>query len=360
MATPKLEANGKTWGIMANYTDARGVKQRKYKGGFETKAKAQKWCVSYISEMKDKTLVLQDWKLQDVMDKLLYEKEHVENRAQSTIKFYEQNFKIIADEFGNFFPRQITAFHLQEFINKFIKTPRKGKAIGQCLSLIYSYMERLDLVDKNVYRKIKIPEYRSKETNHYDIETYKKLLQAILECDNCIYTPVLLMGSLGLRPSEALALTEEDLTENILRINKAAVTVKRPGEPERLVVGKTKTEKSERVFPLDPAFVDKIRSYKNKHELTTLPLCVTKTGEQMSYTVLKKNLHHIIVKNKLPPLSPYGLRHTFGQIQKALGTDVYTISRIMGHSSIAITTKTYFHDDRNLNESAIKKLTDII
>lgn len=42
MAQPKLEANGKTWGITANYTDARGVYRRKYQGGFPHTGESKK------------------------------------------------------------------------------------------------------------------------------------------------------------------------------------------------------------------------------------------------------------------------------------------------------------------------------
>lgn len=128
MATPKLEPNGKTWGITANYTDARGVYRRKYQGGFPTQAKAKKWAALYASEMAKTALVNQNLKVREVIEKLLYEKEYIEKRAQSTMHFYEQNFEIIERHFGASYPRKITALQLQEFINGFISTPRKCKA----------------------------------------------------------------------------------------------------------------------------------------------------------------------------------------------------------------------------------------
>lgn len=361
MATPKLESNGKTWGVQAYYTDVSGGAHRKYKGGFPTAAKASKWAASYIAEGKDKVLVNQDLKLQQIMERLLHEKENIDKVSQSTMKFYEENFDIISSKLGNLRPQQLTAIRLQEFVNSFTATPRKCKAICQSLSLLYSYMERLDIVDRNLYKKIKVPEYQPKETKHYDLETYKLLLEKILEEDNCIYTPILLMGSLGLRPSETLPLTDKDIERQqddyVLHIDKAGVTVKRKGKKEAFIVGETKTAKSKRDYPLDDAFVDKVYSYKHRHNIVSPYLCTNDKGGLMSYTVLAGNLRNIIGKYNLPPLSLYGLRHTFGQIQKSIGTDIYTISRIMGHSTIAITTKTYFHNDKELNKNAIKSLT---
>lgn len=360
MATPKLESNGKTWGVMANYTDARGLKQRKYKGGFESEAKAKKWATNYIAEMEKTILVNQNLKVEDIIKKLLYEKEFIEKRAQSTMRFYEQNFDIICDYFGSCYPRKINALLLQEFINNYIDTPRKCKALYQCLSILFNYMERLDLIDKNPYKKVKCPEYRAKETKYYDLETYKILLLCLMEKDSCIYTPVLLMGVLGLRPSEALALTEDDLIDHVLYVNKAAVTVKRKNKKQATYVGNTKTEKSNREFPLDIEFVERIHSYKKRHNIVSPYLCVQADGLALTHTILKNHLQNIIKEYSLPTITPYGLRHTFGQIQKGLGTDIYTISRIMGHSSIAITTKTYFHNDDSLNQTAINRLTGLI
>lgn len=360
MATPKLELNGKTWGVYANYTDPAGQHHRKYKGGFESKAKARRWADEYLAEKRKSFVCESNLNIRQIVEKILKEKEEIDQVAQSTMKFYEQNFDIIVKHFGTFLPQQITVVALQEFVNSLLGTPRKCKAICQSLSILYHYMERMDLIERNLYKKIKAPEYRAKETAHYDLETYKKLLEILKKENNCIYTPVLLMGSLGLRPSEALALTNDDLSDDSLSIQKAGVTVKRKGQKESFIIGDTKTEKSKRTFPLDTEFIKKILSYKENNSISSPYLCVNKSGELMSYTVLKKNLQQIIERHNLPHISPYGLRHTFGQIQKSVGTDVYTISRLMGHSSIAITTKTYFHNDNELNRSAIAKITGIV
>ena len=221
-------------------------------------------------------------------------------------------------------------------------------------------MERLDLIDRNPAARIICPEYKAKETKHYDLDTYRMLLEKLEQTDDCIYTPVLIMGVLGLRPSEALALTDEDLQDCTLNVCKAAITVKRKNRKQAVYVGKTKTDKSARGFSLDSDFVEKILSYKKRHNIVSPYLCVQKNGALITTTVLKGHLAHAVKQFGLPSITPYGLRHTFGQIQKALGTDVYTISRLMGHSTTAVTTKTYFHNDKTLNKSAIQKLTDLV
>ena len=136
MAQPKLEANGKTWGITANYTDARGVRQRKYKGGFATQAKAKKWATAYAAKMAKKVITDRNITIRQVIEKLLYEKEFVDKVSKNTMAFYEQGFAIVCDAIGQMKPTQPTAMLLQDFINAHLDTPRKRKTICQCLMSI--------------------------------------------------------------------------------------------------------------------------------------------------------------------------------------------------------------------------------
>ena len=360
MAQPKLEANGKTWCITACYTDARGVHQKKYKGGFATQAKAKKWATTYAAEMAKKVITDRNITIRQVIEKLLYEKEFVDKVSKNTMGFYEQGFALINGAIGQMKPTQPTAMLLQDFINANLDTPRKCKTICQCLSILYNYMERVDLIDNNIYRKLKIPQYTPKETPYYDLKQYKQLLKAILDCDSPIYTPVLLMGGLGLRPSEALALTNDDIHGNILQIDKAVVYVKRKNQKLYLDTGDTKTEKSVRAFPLEDSFIKEIFRYKTAHNIQSPYLCVTREGNQLLERMFARHLKKVLLDYGLPHISPYGLRHTFGQIQKSVKTDIYTISRLMGHSNIGTTTRTYFHNDNILNTDALKTMSSMI
>lgn len=274
--------------------------------------------------------------------------------------FYEENFEIIKKDFGNIDIKKITVPMLQMEINKYISTPRKCKSICQCISSLYSYAERLCLIEKNIYKRVNVPKYTPNETPHYDITNFKKLLN-ILRIDNePIFTPILLLGCLGLRPSEALALKESDIVNNILYITKAVVSVQRKGEKHKEIEGETKTDKSKRAIPLNTDFIKLLNEYKINNNVKSDFLCILKTGQKITESTLSKHLNRIINKYNFPHITPYGFRHTFGQMQKAQGTDIYTISRLMGHSNIQTTTKTYFHDDNLLNKVAISKTLNIL
>ena len=43
-------------------------------------------------------------------------------------------------------------------------------------------------------------------------------------------------------------------------------------------------------------------------------------------------------------MTPHEYRHTYGTLLYQAGTELLTLSRIMGHSSVRVTQKTYVHD----------------
>lgn len=46
---------------------------------------------------------------------------------------------------------------------------------------------------------------------------------------------------------------------------------------------------------------------------------------------------------KIPTITPHALRHTFGTRWLQAGGDIYKLSKILGHSSVAVTESHYAH-----------------
>ena len=46
---------------------------------------------------------------------------------------------------------------------------------------------------------------------------------------------------------------------------------------------------------------------------------------------------------KIPRITPHALRHTFGTRWLQAGGDIYKLSKILGHSSVAVTEAHYAH-----------------
>ena len=58
-------------------------------------------------------------------------------------------------------------------------------------------------------------------------------------------------------------------------------------------------------------------------------------------------------------VSPHTCRHFFAQQQVKIGTDLYTISRLLGHENIGI-TQTYLNSLRNEEVIAIAKQKSVL
>ncbi|QAT51238.1 hypothetical protein EQM14_05625 [Caproiciproducens sp. NJN-50] len=48
------------------------------------------------------------------------------------------------------------------------------------------------------------------------------------------------------------------------------------------------------------------------------------------------------------------LRHTYGTLLYKAGTDIYTISKLMGHANVLITTKIYVENDTETIKKSMK------
>jgi integrase len=57
----------------------------------------------------------------------------------------------------------------------------------------------------------------------------------------------------------------------------------------------------------------------------------------------KRRKDGVISRPAIPHLSPHALRHTFGHRWLVNGGDIYTLSKILGHASVAVTEKHYTH-----------------
>ena len=70
-------------------------------------------------------------------------------------------------------------------------------------------------------------------------------------------------------------------------------------------------------------------------------------------------IHKFIQKNDLPYANIHSLRHTNATLMIANGVNVATVSKRLGHSSTATTTKTYIHAIKSADEAAAEVLQNL-
>ena len=164
---------------------------------------------------------------------------------------------------------------------------------------------------------------------------------------------ILLLIELGLRCSEMLALTWEDINfkKKSVKINKACVSIKGGG-----LIGEPKSKSSVRELPLSDAFCEYLKFYCKEQRGYIINI-----GKRLmtpaNYTKNRYNKFFEDMEREgiyLVRLSPHELRHTCGTLLYERTGDIYAVSKYLGHSSVAVTAKYYVHSDVELLRQRLK------
>jgi integrase len=147
----------------------------------------------------------------------------------------------------------------------------------------------------------------------------------------------------GMRPEECF----RERWENVTWVN---------GRHGTILVTHGKTNAARRLLPMTPrvrAIVEQRWNAAHKPEEGWIWPAETKSGH-VEPSTLKKQHRKAIKDSKVRPFVLYTLRHTFLTRLGASGCDVWTLARIAGHSSIAMSYR-YVHpsEDRVLDAMAI-------
>jgi integrase len=149
----------------------------------------------------------------------------------------------------------------------------------------------------------------------------------------------------GLRPEECFCLRWESLTWT-------------NGRHGTLLVTHGKTAAARRVLPMTPR-VRKI--LESRWECTGKPLegwvwPAPTRSRHLEGSSLKKQHAKALKASKVRPFVLYSLRHTFLTRLGESGCDAWTLARIAGHSSVAMSTR-YVHPSEDAVLAAVERLT---
>lgn len=364
MSNAIFNKNTKTWSIRTYYTDAVGVLCRKRKSGFKSKWEAERWANDYRNSFASFSIV----KMADLIDYVWnVKKDSLEAKTAANYKYY---LRIIKSDFVNRDIDNISARELQLYVNSFISTPSKCEYIYRMLSLIFNIAFKHGIINSNIFLRLDKPKIKHKEVNCYDLSTSIKLLNHIKADAPKYYPLAYLLVFAGLRPSEALALTIDDLIDSqgykFININKALVAYNDlVDKHSQTILKSTKTRSGTRKIPIPNEWEKEILYYRNQNASISKigesnHLICDENGQPITHNSFRLFLSRIINRYGMPHITAYGLRHTFGNINKSIGTDVYTVAKLMGHSDPSVTLRNYYHDDNTLNKKAITAIANAI
>jgi integrase len=217
--------------------------------------------------------------------------------------------------------------------------------------------EREGLVSRNAAALSTAPRVRSDEGRAPSVDQARALLEQVRGTrDEPLLTVML---AFGLRRGEALGLhwSALDWESATLKVTHAVKRVRDRTETSklrtRLVIGELKTARSRRSLFLTPELVELLRHHRarlaeeriaigpawREHDL----IFPSALGTPLDPDNVSHWFSRICRRAGLGHWHLHELRHSGASLMLAQGTDLYVVSEVLGHSSVAITKDVYGH-----------------
>lgn len=256
-----------------------------------------------------------------------YVKAHLADRTRRSYEYVYGRH--IQPYLGNTAIRELTVDRLEEWVTELRENGIGEAALYRSCTVMQSmlaYAEKLGKVDRNNMRLVRKPKQRRVHAvTPLNDEQIAALMAELEERDKLI---VALMVYAGLRPSEALGLTWENVLASRLRIDWA--------KNEDGGLKETKNEKR-RTVPI----TDDLRRYLDGGPEDERVVGVVWNDNQ--WRRWWRDFWLPAVKRAgLGKVRPYDLRHTFASRLIHDGRSVVEVARIMGHTPYE-TLNTYAH-----------------
>lgn len=268
------------------------------------------------------------------------------NRASST---WDNNLK---NEFGKDYIANLDVTHLQQYAIDLAKTQISYRKTLAILHRVIKYAIKMDWCEKDPFDKIIMPKKSDKkstypEDNLYSLEELKEFLKAAKKHNYMYYTFFMILGSLGLRRGEALALKWENIDfEN--QTMSITHTVSRNADNHK-TIDLTKTPKSRRKLLIPNNLLEVLKEYKKRQAVFNKPtdyLFHTKTGDFLHPSVPAKFISSIYKFNpELRQITPHGFRHTLATLLYNANDQIKPkeVQEILGHSKVTMALDVYTH-----------------
>lgn len=235
-------------------------------------------------------------------------------------------------------PEKVDSLLLRSFLGQLKEQELKKTSMVRKLAAIrsfYKFLRRNRLVSSNPAEALRTPKIESRLPRVLDLPEIEKLLATpdtsqFLGLRN--RTMLETLYSAGLRASELLGITEEDLD-----LRAGLVRVKGKGKKERLApLGKHALEWLERYLPQKR---QRQAETGNENDF----VFIHEKGAPLRQRELNRDFQKILAAaNITKKSSPHSLRHSFATHLLDRGADLRLVQELLGHANLS-TTQIYTH-----------------
>jgi integrase len=251
---------------------------------------------------------------------------------------------------------QLTPADVQAWINtlaKRVSAQTVRNAHARLHKALVVAVRQRDVV-RNVADDVELPSARPPTIQPLDLAQTRAFL-AITE-GHRLTVLYRLAVNLGMRQAELLGLTWDaiDWQAGTLRVDRQLKRVAGEDDVRSFVLQTTKTRAGERLLQLDEDLLALLRAHRETQteeaELlgerwgNTLNLVfVGESGAPIHFSNLVQQFKKLLKAAGLPAIRFHDLRHTAATLMLADSVPLVTVSKILGHSSPAVTANIYAH-----------------
>jgi integrase len=281
---------------------------------------------------EDRYIIRQDVPCDEILKEYMEASQH--RKTKKTNDDDESRIEAFLKWSGITKVNQITEKKLQEYLNHRINddslTLSSANRLIATFKAWLNFAVRRKIIFENPIRYFKGYNPGEKHPKFLPLEDVPKIMDAAK--GTRLYLPVLAGLYTGMRAQEVYRLEWQDID-----FRNNSITVKRGGE----VITKSKKE---RTIPLP----DKLKSY-------LLPI-KKEAGRCFDSTNHKHAFPKIAEAAKLKNVTFQYFRHTYASHLIMNGVDLYTVSQLLGHSSVKVTEKHYAHLTKDHKKASVEKL----
>ena len=259
----------------------------------------------------------------------------------------------------------VRPIHIQNYVDDLVGllSSKTIKIHLNILNLSFKRAYRLKLIKENPVQFVEIPKAKKFKNEIYTPEDLKILLE---KCrGTSLELPIHIASGLGLRVSEILGLTWNNIDFNDFTVTVDKITARNEGE---VVLKEPKTESSIRTISAQKEIIfmlkqlkkerlaAKLRGEKSHREL----IFYDKNLEPIAPDVISKKFKYFLEINNLKHIRFHDLRHSHVTMLIDAKVPIKVISERVGHSSVNTTLNIYSHALKEMDQEASDKISNAL
>ena len=366
MSSVFIRKRSKNYIVYLEYLDKEtNKKKQKNMGSYPLKRDASRRLNEVKEEIyKEELLLPNEMKMEEFI--LDFLEKYKVNLSITTYKVYLRICKkYIIPLLGDIKLSDIRPIHVQNYVDDLvgILTPQTIRIHLNILNLAFKRAYRLKLIKENVVQFVEVPKNKKFKNEIYNAEDMRILLE---KCHKTpLELPIIIASGLGLRISEIMGLTWNNIDFNDFTITVEKINVRDEG---KVIIKEPKTESSVRTISAPKEIILMLKQLKKERLTAKLKgekqhrelIFYDKNLEPIAPDVISKKFKYFLEVNNLKHIRFHDLRHSHVTMLIDAKVPLKVISERVGHSSVNTTLNIYSHALKEMDQEASDKISNVL